>query len=107
MSFFLEEGDYLIYKIESVRQQMMKIAAEKKNFTDKAVVELSQELDIYLVEYQKRKNASRRYKVRRYDAQSSLERHGQLWDIQYDRQCVDAERERCAAIPNMAGCGLK
>ncbi|WII36649.1 hypothetical protein [Paenibacillus thiaminolyticus] len=36
MSFFLKEGDYLIYKIESVRQQMMQIAAEKKNFTDKS-----------------------------------------------------------------------
>lgn len=107
MSFFLDEVDCLRYKIESVRQQMMQIAAEKKNFTDKAVVELSQELDIYLVEYQKRKNAARRYKGQRYDAQSSLKRHGRLWDIHYDRQCDDAERERCAAIPNMAGCGLK
>lgn len=41
VSFFLgDEGDYLIYKIESVRQQMIQVAAEKKNFTDKAVVEL-------------------------------------------------------------------
>ncbi|WP_338135868.1 aspartyl-phosphate phosphatase Spo0E family protein [Paenibacillus thiaminolyticus] len=107
MSFFLDEVDCLRYKIEAVRQQMMQIAAEKKNFTDKAVVELSQELDIYLVEYQKRKYAARRYKVRRYDDQSSLERHGQLWDIHYDRPCNNAEWERCSTIPKMAGCGLR
>lgn len=82
--FFLNEVDCLRYKIESV---------PRVGYLPCGVSE--------------RKNAARRYKVQRYDAQSSLERLGRLWDIQYDRQCDDAEQERCAAIPNMAGCGLK
>lgn len=101
MSFFLDEVDCLRYKIESVRQQMIQVAAEKKNFTDKTVVELSQELDIYLLEYQKRKNAASRYKVQRYDDKFSLERHGQHLDIHSDRRCDEAEWGGGTSILNM------
>ncbi|WP_415639201.1 aspartyl-phosphate phosphatase Spo0E family protein [Paenibacillus larvae] len=39
--------------MESVRQQLVQAANEKKTFTDIGVVTLSQELDTYLLEYQK------------------------------------------------------
>ncbi|WP_268622409.1 aspartyl-phosphate phosphatase Spo0E family protein [Paenibacillus alvei] len=55
MSLLLwDESEYLICKIETIRQQMVK-AAEKKSLIDETVVKLSQELDIYLVKYQKSK----------------------------------------------------
>ncbi|MBG9732829.1 hypothetical protein ABD86_16155 [Paenibacillus alvei] len=49
-----DESEYLICKIETIRQQMVQ-AAEKKSLIDETVVKLSQELDIYLVKYQKSK----------------------------------------------------
>lgn len=51
---FWDESEYLISKIETIRKQMVK-AAEKKSLIDENVVKLSQELDIYLVKYQKSK----------------------------------------------------
>lgn len=51
---FWDESEYLICKIETIRQQMVQ-AAEKKSLVDETVVKLSQELDIYLVKYQKSK----------------------------------------------------
>ncbi|EJW14578.1 aspartyl-phosphate phosphatase Spo0E family protein [Paenibacillus alvei] len=55
MSLLLwDESEYLICKIETIRQQMVQ-AAEKKSLIDETVVKLSQELDIYLVKYQKSK----------------------------------------------------
>ncbi|MCY7484801.1 aspartyl-phosphate phosphatase Spo0E family protein [Paenibacillus alvei] len=42
----------------------MKTANEKKSFTNESVVRLSQELDVYLFEFQRRsKEACRRRKV--------------------------------------------
>ncbi|WP_272943465.1 aspartyl-phosphate phosphatase Spo0E family protein [Paenibacillus sp. OSY-SE] len=40
--------------MESIRLQLIKTANEKKSFTDEDVVRLSQELDIYLFEFQRR-----------------------------------------------------
>ncbi|MEV2378819.1 aspartyl-phosphate phosphatase Spo0E family protein [Paenibacillus larvae] len=52
-ALFNEKHICLIEKIESVRQQLVQAANEKKTFTDIGVVTLSQELDTYLLEYQK------------------------------------------------------
>ncbi|WP_275098812.1 aspartyl-phosphate phosphatase Spo0E family protein [Paenibacillus alvei] len=49
----------MIYTIETTREQMLQVAAEKNDFTDEAVVKMSQCLDIYLVEYQKNLKFSR------------------------------------------------
>ncbi|MFA8304351.1 Spo0E family sporulation regulatory protein-aspartic acid phosphatase [Paenibacillus alvei] len=62
--FCYAKHDYLIEKIESIRQQLIKTANEKKSFTNESVVRLSQELDVYLFEFQRRsKEACRRRKV--------------------------------------------
>nr|WP_272943470.1 aspartyl-phosphate phosphatase Spo0E family protein [Paenibacillus sp. OSY-SE] len=41
--------------MESIRLQLIKTANEKNSFTDDDVVRLSQELDLYLFEFQRRK----------------------------------------------------
>ncbi|MCY7484246.1 aspartyl-phosphate phosphatase Spo0E family protein [Paenibacillus alvei] len=51
--FVYDKSTCLIKKIEMTRQKMIKAANEKESFTDEAVVRLSQELDYYLLEYQK------------------------------------------------------
>ncbi|MCM3337753.1 aspartyl-phosphate phosphatase Spo0E family protein [Paenibacillus sp. MER TA 81-3] len=52
--FCYEKHDYLLERIESIRHQLIKTANEKKSFTDESVVRLSQELDVYLFELQRR-----------------------------------------------------
>lgn len=52
--FYYEKPSILIEKIERIRQELIKVANEKKSLTDEAVVKLSQELDVYLLECQKR-----------------------------------------------------
>ncbi|WP_237728458.1 aspartyl-phosphate phosphatase Spo0E family protein [Paenibacillus sp. OSY-SE] len=54
MNFCYEKHDYLLERIESIRHQLIKTANEKKSFTDESVVRLSQELDVYLFELQRR-----------------------------------------------------
>ncbi|MFW5438814.1 Spo0E family sporulation regulatory protein-aspartic acid phosphatase [Paenibacillus apiarius] len=49
-----EADETLIRKIENTRLLMIKAVQEGKNFTDDDVVQLSQELDTYLVEIQKK-----------------------------------------------------
>ncbi|WP_268629256.1 aspartyl-phosphate phosphatase Spo0E family protein [Paenibacillus alvei] len=50
--------------MESIRQQLIKTANEKKSFTNESVVRLSQELDVYLFEFQRRsKETCKRRKV--------------------------------------------
>ncbi|WP_083858841.1 Spo0E family sporulation regulatory protein-aspartic acid phosphatase [Paenibacillus sp. OSY-SE] len=53
--FCYVKHDYLIERIESIRLQLIKTANEKNSFTDDDVVRLSQELDLYLFEFQRRK----------------------------------------------------
>lgn len=63
MSLLLwDESEYLICKIETIRQQMVQ-AAEKKSLDDETVVKLSQELDIYLVKYQKSKHSKNKKSI--------------------------------------------
>ncbi|WP_267934220.1 MULTISPECIES: aspartyl-phosphate phosphatase Spo0E family protein [Paenibacillus] len=45
----------MLDKIESVRQQLIQAVAEKKSFTDVEIVMLSQQLDVYLLEFHKRR----------------------------------------------------
>nr|WP_237089195.1 aspartyl-phosphate phosphatase Spo0E family protein [Paenibacillus larvae] len=52
-ALFSDKHTCLIEKIESVRQQLVQAVNEKKPFTDRTVVTLSQELDTYLLEYHK------------------------------------------------------
>ncbi|WP_315973956.1 aspartyl-phosphate phosphatase Spo0E family protein [Paenibacillus melissococcoides] len=52
--FCYEKHDYLLERIESIRHQLIKTANEKNSFTDDDVVRLSQELDLYLFEFQRR-----------------------------------------------------
>ncbi|WP_087435604.1 aspartyl-phosphate phosphatase Spo0E family protein [Paenibacillus apiarius] len=40
--------------IQNLRQRLVLTVSEKNNFTDKEVVLLSQELDVYILEYQKK-----------------------------------------------------
>ncbi|MCE5169824.1 aspartyl-phosphate phosphatase Spo0E family protein [Paenibacillus profundus] len=40
--------------ILNLRQRLVLAVSEKNNFTDKEVVLLSQELDVYILEYQKK-----------------------------------------------------
>lgn len=51
--FVYEKSTCLIEQIEITRQKMIEAANEKESFTDEAVVRLSQELDSYLLKYQK------------------------------------------------------
>ncbi|WP_237728506.1 aspartyl-phosphate phosphatase Spo0E family protein [Paenibacillus sp. OSY-SE] len=53
--FCYVKHDYLLERIESIRHQLIKKANEKKSFTDETVVRLSQELDIYLFEFQRQR----------------------------------------------------
>ncbi|MDR0270762.1 aspartyl-phosphate phosphatase Spo0E family protein, partial [Paenibacillus sp.] len=53
--FLYEEPSSLIEKIENIRKELIKVVNEKRSLTDEAVLKLSQELDIYLLECQKRK----------------------------------------------------
>ncbi|MFW5437966.1 aspartyl-phosphate phosphatase Spo0E family protein [Paenibacillus apiarius] len=53
--FCYVKHDYLIERIESIRLQLIQTANEKNSFTDDDVVRLSQELDLYLFEFQRRK----------------------------------------------------
>ncbi|WP_272491074.1 aspartyl-phosphate phosphatase Spo0E family protein [Paenibacillus apiarius] len=46
----------MLDQIESVRRQLIQAVAEKKSFTDVEIVRLSQQLDFYLVEFEKRRN---------------------------------------------------
>ncbi|MBN3523240.1 aspartyl-phosphate phosphatase Spo0E family protein [Paenibacillus apiarius] len=54
--FCYEKRDDLLDQIESVRRQLIQAVAEKKSFTDVEIVRLSQQLDFYLVEFEKRRN---------------------------------------------------
>lgn len=53
--FLCEEPITLIEKIENTRRELIKVVNERKSLTDEVVLKLSQELDIYLLECQKRK----------------------------------------------------
>ncbi|WCF10755.1 aspartyl-phosphate phosphatase Spo0E family protein [Paenibacillus thiaminolyticus] len=49
-----EKPGCLIEMIESTRQELIVVAIEKKCLTDETVVRLSQKLDTYLLEFQRR-----------------------------------------------------
>ncbi|MCE5171651.1 aspartyl-phosphate phosphatase Spo0E family protein [Paenibacillus profundus] len=53
-----EKHDCLSEKIESIRLQLIQAVDNNKSFTDLTVVRLSQELDVYLLEFQKRSEAN-------------------------------------------------
>ncbi|TDL55562.1 aspartyl-phosphate phosphatase Spo0E family protein [Paenibacillus dendritiformis] len=47
-------NDRLFKKIQQLRHKLVTIVNVKKNFTDDEVVSVSQELDSYLVEFQRK-----------------------------------------------------
>ncbi|WP_374017500.1 aspartyl-phosphate phosphatase Spo0E family protein [Paenibacillus thiaminolyticus] len=47
-------NDSLFKKIQQLQQKLVTIVSVKKNFTDDEVVSVSQELDYYLVEFQRK-----------------------------------------------------
>ncbi|WP_197255887.1 aspartyl-phosphate phosphatase Spo0E family protein [Paenibacillus dendritiformis] len=53
-TYSYEKAGCLIEIIESTRQELIVAATEKKCLTDETVVRLSQKLDTYLLEFQRR-----------------------------------------------------
>lgn len=47
---------YLICRIEELREQMIHLAVEKGNISDREVLNLSEQLDVCLVQFQKMLN---------------------------------------------------
>nr|WP_274520876.1 aspartyl-phosphate phosphatase Spo0E family protein [Paenibacillus alvei] len=45
----------MLEKIERLKKQLISIVNEKNDFKDDEVVRISQELDVYLLDYQKRR----------------------------------------------------
>lgn len=52
--YYSGSNDRLFKKIQQLRQKLVTIVSMKKNFTDDEVVSVSQELDYYLVEFQRK-----------------------------------------------------
>ncbi|CAH8771975.1 aspartyl-phosphate phosphatase Spo0E family protein [Paenibacillus dendritiformis] len=46
-------SDDILHKIHGLRQKLICIANQKGKFTDDEVVQVSQQLDIYILEFQK------------------------------------------------------
>ncbi|MBN3523578.1 Spo0E family sporulation regulatory protein-aspartic acid phosphatase [Paenibacillus apiarius] len=51
--------DELTEKIQNLRQQLVKAVNQKKGFTDSEVIMISQELDVYILESQKKRYVSK------------------------------------------------
>ncbi|EJW17245.1 Spo0E like sporulation regulatory protein [Paenibacillus alvei DSM 29] len=45
---------YMMEKIELLKQRLISIVNERNDFTDDEVIRVSQELDVYLLAYQKK-----------------------------------------------------
>ncbi|NKI21067.1 aspartyl-phosphate phosphatase Spo0E family protein [Paenibacillus dendritiformis] len=52
--YYSSSNDRLFKKIQQLRHKLVTIVNVKKNFTDDEVVSVSQELDSYLVEFQRK-----------------------------------------------------
>ncbi|WGU97183.1 aspartyl-phosphate phosphatase Spo0E family protein [Paenibacillus dendritiformis] len=52
--YYRSSNDRLFKKIQQLRHKLVTIVNVKKNFTDDEVVSVSQELDSYLVEFQRK-----------------------------------------------------
>ncbi|MGG4393335.1 aspartyl-phosphate phosphatase Spo0E family protein [Paenibacillus thiaminolyticus] len=52
--YYSASNERLFQKIQQLRQKLVTIVSMKKNFTDEEVVSVSQELDYYLVEFQRK-----------------------------------------------------
>lgn len=46
-------SDDILHKINGLRQKLIHVANQKGKFTDDEVVQVSQQLDIYILEFQK------------------------------------------------------
>ncbi|MBN3522733.1 aspartyl-phosphate phosphatase Spo0E family protein [Paenibacillus apiarius] len=71
--FCYVKHDYLLERIESLRQQLIQAANEKKSLTDEAVLRLSQELDMYLFEFQRRSESKIRIDTSRKSSENFIE----------------------------------
>ena len=59
-----EEESIILHKIEELRQRLINAVLDIQSFNDEYVIELSQELDTYILQFQK-KNYSLRLKDKR------------------------------------------